>query len=137
MRQLMTQHDILAMWATQMRTDGLRRGDLADALTAYWVQNWQMANAVETTPPAHVQAVRAQVAAGLSANGLTDAQRQELSEIYIYNQFLQGTAWIDAGEKGNRDMQRKLGDAAVARFQREMQVDLRSLNLGEAGFTPR
>lgn len=132
MRQVMQQNDILALWTKQMRSDGLKPGDLADAFAAYWVQNWQMANGVETTQPAQVMAVRRQVAETMG--GFTEAQRQELAEVFIYNQFLQGTVWMEAGQRGDTAMKRKLGDAAVARFRNEMKLDLRALKLTDQGF---
>lgn len=132
MRQVMQQHDIFALWTKQMQSDGLRPGDLADAFAAYWVQNWQMANGVETTRPAQVMAVRRQVAASMA--GFTEAQRQELAEVFMYNQFVQGTAWIEAGQRGDAAMKRKLGDAAVVRFRNDMKLDLRALKLTDRGF---
>jgi hypothetical protein len=40
------QQDLLGVWEKHVSVDGLRRGDVADAMTAYWVQNWQIANNV-------------------------------------------------------------------------------------------
>lgn len=135
MRQVMQQQDILALWAKQAGGDGLKPGDLADAFAAYWVQNWQMANNVEMVSPAKVMAVRRQVAATMGGR-FTEAQRQELAEVFIYNQFIQGSVWIDAAQKGDTAMKRKLGDAAVTRFRNEMKLDLRALKITEDGFTP-
>ncbi len=133
--RVMQQQDVLALWTEQMGRDGLRPGDVADAFAAYWVQNWQMATKLEHTTPAQVQSVRAQVAPILAANPafrrLSEAQRQEMAEILIYNQFLQGTAWMAAPDAATKA---RLGDAAVARFRSEMGLDLRQLTLTERGF---
>lgn len=136
LRAVMAKHNVLALWAKQAAGDGLMAGDVADAYTAYWVQNWQMANGVETVPPSQMRAVRRQVARSMNVP-LSEAQRQELAEVFIYNQFVQGSAWIDAAERGDQVLKGKLGDAAVLRFKREMRVDLRSLDLNDAGFIAR
>ncbi|WP_159996298.1 DUF6683 family protein [Roseomonas sp. 18066] len=141
MRQVMEQQDVLALWAQQVATDGLKPGDVVDALTAYWVQNWQMAHGVEETTPAQVMGVRAQVAPLLARNEafgkMDDAQRQEMAEMFIYNQFLQGSAWVMAGQQNNPALKTQLGEAAVQRFRTEMSIDLRALQLTDRGFVKR
>ncbi|WP_419898498.1 DUF6683 family protein [Roseomonas sp. USHLN139] len=141
MRQVMEQQDVLALWAQQMAADGLKPGDVVDALTAYWVQNWQMAHGVEETTPAQVMGVRAQVAPLLARNEafgkMDDAQRQEMAEMFIYNQFLQGSAWMMAGQQNNAALKRQLGEAAVQRFRTEMNIDLKALQLTDRGFVKR
>ncbi|ONG54975.1 hypothetical protein BKE38_09590 [Pseudoroseomonas deserti] len=141
MRQVMQQQDVLALWAQQMAADGLKPGDVVDALTAYWVQNWQMAHGVENTTPAQVMGVRAQVAPLLARNEafgrMNDAQRQEMAEMFIYNQFLQGSAWVMAGQQNNPALKAQLGEAAVQRFRTEMNIDLKALQLTDRGFVKR
>ena len=65
---------------------------------------------------------------------LSEAQRQEFAEVLILNFLIQHAAYIDALKRGDRDAQRRIGDAAVARFKSEMGVDLRRLRLTNAGF---
>ncbi len=129
------------VWARQAAADGLRPGDVADALAEYWVQNWMMANRIDNTDGAQVRAVRDQVRGTLSSNPalarLTEAQRQEMAEVFMYNQLLQGEVYTEARRNGHADNVQKLSDAAVARFQHEMGVDLRQLALTGHGFVRR
>jgi hypothetical protein len=138
LRQTVQQKDLLGAWEKHVSVDGLRRGDVADSMAAYWVQNWQIANNVPFTNRTQVQAVRGQVYRALGSNPqfaqLDDAGKQEMSEVFMYNFVAQGSAFSDATSKGDRGMSNRLSDAAVARFRSEMNVDLRQLKLTQAGF---
>ena len=138
LRQAVQQNDLLGAWEKHVSTDGLRRGDVADAMTAYWVQNWQIANNVPFTNRTQVQAVRGQVYRALGSNPrfarLDDAGKQEMAEVFMLNFVAQGSAFSDATAKGDKGLSNRLSDAAVARFRSEMNVDLRQLKLTPAGF---
>jgi hypothetical protein len=138
LRQFVAQNDMLALWDKHVAADGLRRGDVADAMTAYWVQNWQIANKLPFTSRAQVQAARAQVAHALAASPafakLGDAARQELAETFMFNLIAQGSAFTDATARRDAAAIGRLSDAAVARFNKDMYLDLRRLRLTEAGF---
>lgn len=129
--------DPVRSWAQLVGADGLRPGDTADALASYWVLNWVMANGGDSNR-SQVMAVREQVRPIMAANPayarLSEAQRQEFAEVLILNFLIQHAAYIDALKRGDRDAQRRIGDAAVARFKSEMGVDLRRLRLTNAGF---
>jgi len=131
--------DPVQNWAQLVANDGLRTNDMADALTAYWILNWAMANTADNNR-AQVLGVRNQVRAMLAANPaqlrMGEAQRQEFSEILILNFLIQHAAFDDAIRRGDRALMRRLGDAAAARFQGEMGVDLRRLRLTDTGFVP-
>ncbi|HEY0263266.1 MAG TPA: DUF6683 family protein [Granulicella sp.] len=133
--------DYLQLWATHAAQDGLRLGDVADAFTAYWVENWQMANAANEVAPAQVQAVRRQVSSTLLSNPsftrLNDAQKQEMAEVFIYNQVVQDANYVGAMQRGDKALMQKIGDASVQRFRKEMNLDLRQLALTDNGFLPR
>jgi hypothetical protein len=139
-RQAVLQKDLLGAWEQHVAVDGLRRGDLADAMTAYWVQNWQIANTVAFTDRAQVQAVRGQVVRALGASPdfarLDDAGKQEVAEAFMLNFVAQGSAFSDAQARGDAALAARLSEAAVARFRSEMQIDLRRLQLTPAGFAP-
>jgi hypothetical protein len=113
---------------------------VADALAAYWLLNWAMANGREGNR-AQVLAVRDQVRTIVVTNpGRAwpgEAQRQEMAETFMLNFLIQHAAYTDALKRGDRATIRRLGDAAVARFRSEMRLDLRQLELGNTGFTPR
>ena len=138
LRQVVQQQDLLGVWERHVSADGLRRGDVADAMAAYWVQNWQIANNVPFTDRTQVQAVRGQVYRALGSNPqfprLDDAAKQEMAEVFMYNFVAQGSAFSDAAAKGDKTLSNRLGDAAVARFRTEMGVDLRGLRLTAQGF---
>lgn len=138
LRQAVQQKDLLGAWEKHVAVDGLRRGDVADAMTAYWVQNWQIANNVPFANRAQVQGVRGQVSQALGSNPafarLDDAGKQEMAEVFMLNFVAQGSAFSDAAAKKNTTLSRQLSEAAVARFRNEMSIDLRQLKLTEAGF---
>jgi hypothetical protein len=138
LRQAVQQKDLLGAWEKHVSVDGLRRGDVADAMAAYWVQNWQIANNVPSTSRTQVQAVRGQVYRSLGSNPqfarLDDAGKQEMAEVFMYNFVAQGSAFSDATSKGDRGLSNRLSDAAVSRFRNEMNIDLRQLKLTQAGF---
>lgn len=138
LRQAVQQKDLLGAWEKHVAVDGLRRGDVADAMTAYWVQNWQIANNVPFANRAQVQGVRGQVAQALGSNPafarLDDAGKQEMAEVFMLNFVAQGSAFSDANARKNTTLSRQLSEAAVARFRNEMSIDLRQLKLTEAGF---
>lgn len=135
----MDQRDPVRSWARIVGGDGLRPGDMADAVTAYWVLNWVMANGADSTR-GETLSVRRQVRRMIAANPghgqLAEAERQEISEVLMLNFLIQHAAYTDAKARGDRDTAHRLGEAAEARFKTEMGVDLKKLRLTEAGFVP-
>lgn len=135
----MERGDPVANWSRLVTSDGLRSGDVADALAAYWLLNWTMANGKEGNQT-QVLAVRDQVHGILASDPrhavLSETQRQEMAETLMLNFLIQHAAYGDAFKRGDREAMRRLGDAAVARFRSEMGLDLRRLQLGNSGFTP-
>jgi len=132
--------DPVKSWAGIVGADGLRPGDVADALAGYWVLNWVMANGVDNNR-AQAQGALRQVRGLIGDNPayarLNPAQRQEMAETLMLNFLLQHAAYLDAMQRGDKDLARRLGDAATARFKSEMGVNLRQLNLTPAGFVRR
>lgn len=137
--EAMARRDPVSNWAQIVGGDGLRPGDMADAMASYWILNWVMANGADSNR-AQAQAVRDQIRPMIASNPgyarLDDARRQELSEVLMLNFLIQHAAYMDAMRRGDRDTARRLGDAAVARFRNEMGVDLRRLELTRTGFVP-
>jgi len=136
----MEREDFFARWGRHVSQYGLRRGSVADAMTAYWVLNWQIANDVREVDRSQVSAVRSQVQSilggSLGFSRLDDAQKQEMAEAMILNFIAQSVAYEDAMAANDAGMQRRLQNAAVARFNNEMGVDLRNIRLTNTGFTP-
>ncbi|WP_233503517.1 DUF6683 family protein [Sphingomonas psychrotolerans] len=139
LRNAVLQQDLLGAWEKHVAVDGLRRGDVADAMAAYWVQNWQIANKVPFASRAQVQAVRGQVSRALAASPafakLDDAARQEMAETFMLNFVAQGSAFSDATARRDAGAAARLSDAAAARFRQGMNLDLRRLRLTAAGFS--
>ena len=138
LRATIQRQDLLAMWEKHVAVDGLRRGDVTDAMTAYWVQNWQIATRTPFVDKTRVQAVRGQVARALGGNPsfarLDDAGRQEMAETFMLNFVAQGSAYSDAGAKRDTAQVSRLSDAAAERFRREVKLEARQLKLTGAGF---
>jgi hypothetical protein len=44
------ENDALGYWAKEVAKDGLKRGDVADAMTQYWLMSWQIANRSMSDP---------------------------------------------------------------------------------------
>jgi len=136
----MERTDPVQNWARLVASDGLRPGDTADALTAYWVMNWMIANGGDNTRT-QTQAVRNQVRPVIASNPayarLNEAQRQEFAEILMLNFLIQHAAYVEAMQRGDQAVLQKLADAAVARFRSEMGVDLRQLQLTDRGLIKR
>lgn len=135
--RLLERVDPVANWAQLVGGDGLKPGDAADALAAYWILNWAMANGADSDR-AQAQGVREQVRGMMAANPafarLDEPGRQEFAETLMLNFLVQQAAYVDALKRGDRVTQWRLGDAAVARFRGEMGVDLRRLRLTGQGF---
>lgn len=133
----MDERDPVRGWAKIVGSDGLRPGDMVDAVTGYWILNWVMVNDGDNTR-AEAQAVRRQVRRMIAASPgygrLSEAQRQEMSEVLMLNFLIQHAAYTDALQRGDSDTAHRLGRAAAIRFQKEMGIDLRQLRLTDAGF---
>lgn len=135
----MEREDFFARWGRHVSSYGLRRGDAADAMTAYWMINWQIANDVTDVSRSQVLAVKRQVLAGMGADAgfsrLNDAEKQEMAEALILNFIIQSVAYEDAMKANDAAMKGRLQSAAVARFRNETGVDLRRIRLTETGFS--
>ncbi|WP_343698705.1 DUF6683 family protein [Caulobacter sp.] len=138
LREAILRQDLLGAWQKHVAVDGLKRGDVADAMAAYWVQNWQMASQIAFVDRAKVQAVRNQVARALIANPaftrLDDARKQEMAETFMLNFVAQGSAYSDATTRRDTAQVARLSKAAAARIRQEMSLDAAQLRLTPAGF---
>lgn len=127
------------IWQELVAADGLTTGNVADALTAYWVLNWVTANGayghkVDNGP------VQRQLQLALANDpsflALNDAARQRIAEGYMLNFLIEHAALNDAIARQDTERLRELAIAAVSRFRQQMGVDLVSLVPGPDGFTP-
>ena len=129
-------NDPMVQWSAMVGDQGMRAGDLADALASYWVLNWAMANGGESSGTA-MQAVREQirwaVANTPNLRQLTDAQKQAMAEEAMLNFVYEVKGYQQARQAGNGTMLGRFADGAERRFRAEMAVDLRSLTMTEHG----
>ncbi|WP_156385808.1 DUF6683 family protein [Devosia sp. Root685] len=130
----------LEIWQGLVAADGLKTGNVADAITAYWVLNWVTANArynykVDNGP------VRAQLQASMAADpnfrGLNNLQKQEMAEGYILRFLVEHAALNDAVRRKDVTALGRLALASATRFRQEMGVDLLALEPGPEGFAPK
>jgi hypothetical protein len=128
------------IWQELVAADGLSTGNVADALTAYWVLNWVTANAAYSTRVDSAP-VKRQLELAFSADAkfktTTDQQRQELAEGYILDFLVQHAALNEAVERKDVRSLNQLANAAVRRFRQDMGVNLLALVPGPNGFQSR
>lgn len=140
LRAYFATHDFRQDWAKNETSDGLKPDNVADALTAYWVMNWMIANKVNGTTRAQVQAVKRQVAPAIlrqrAFTSLNNVGRQHLAELWQLNYLFQSIGMYGALKKGDTAMAQKMSDAAETRFRNEAHVDLRRLKITDRGFVP-
>jgi hypothetical protein len=132
--------DPLRCWSRLVEGDGLRSGDVADAVAGWWVLSWVIANGGDSNR-AQVLGVREQARAMLAASPglarLDDTRRQEMAEVMMLDFVVQQAAYVGALQRGDQAEARRQGDEAAARFQRQMGVDLRRVRLTDRGFAKR
>lgn len=132
--------DVVRVWGDLVRDNALAPGTVADALAAWTVLNWGMANGADVDAPA-ARALRAQMAEALGAEpvlaSMTERDRQAFSEALMLNYVYQQGAYAHAVRTRDRRLLQTLGDAAERRFRTEMGLSLRSMILSPRGLLPR
>ncbi|EYR81228.1 DUF6683 family protein [Shinella sp. DD12] len=128
------------LWAGLVSKDGLKPGDAVDAVAAYWILNWIIANQAHdeefSTKPVLDQ-VRAALMGSPRFRKLSEAQRQELSEVLMMNFLIQQAVYSQAVTTADTRMLEQLSSAAVQRFSNEAGTDLRRIKPTQAGFVTR
>lgn len=128
------------IWQELVAADGLTTGNVADALTSFWVLNWITANGAYGTKIDNAPIKRQLELAFAGESGFrttTDQQRQQLAEGYILDFLVLHAALNDAVERKDVATLKKLAAASVLRFRQQMKVDLLSLAPGPEGFQPK
>lgn len=139
MQTYLAKNDFRKDWAKAAAGDGMRRGSVLDSLTEYWLTNWLIANGKTTNnTPAQAQGLRKQIAPIMAADPtfskLTNAQRQELAEVWMINAVAQAGGYMTAVRAGDKAMLQKASEAALTRFRNEAKIDLKSVKLTDRGF---
>ncbi|MBN9333442.1 DUF6683 family protein [Devosia sp.] len=130
----------LEIWQDLVAGDGLKTGNVADAITAYWVLNWVTANArynlkVDNRP---IQAqMQDAMARDPNFRSLSNLQKQEMAEGYILKFLVEHAALNDAMSRKDVAALGKLALGSATRFQREMGVNLLALEPGPGGLQPK
>ena len=129
--------DLRALWARVVAEDGLHRNDVADAVAAFWVLNWEVAHGRADNTRGQMQGVRRQVIAGLQRSpafrALDDAGRQQMGDRLVYRFMLLYGAYREAMTVRDPALLRQLAVAAAARMQDEAQLDVGHLALTDEG----
>ena len=137
---VLASQDVLADFDRDMAPYGFRSNNLADAMTAYWVTMWMMANRAPVPSKDKVTAAYVQVTNNMLSGGMAaDASCEELqqtTEALIYETM------FALGQRANaeraRDAQRQLELAThVQRNLLKIGVDLQALRLTRSGFVGR
>lgn len=138
LKSVFARYNPVQIWSGSVKSDGLKTGDVTDSLAAYWILNYLIANQKTQNTKAQALAVRDQVRPLLSsASRLTSAQKQELSEVWMVNFVVQQGAFSAAMKSRDKALMQKLSDSAVTRFQNELGVNLRTLQLTDEGFVAK
>jgi hypothetical protein len=130
-------HELI--WQDLVEPYGMEVGNVADALAAYWMLNWIVANAAFTVdiPPAPVRRqLRQALSEDRSFHALNDAQRQAMAEQLMLDFLVLHAAMSTALRNQDVVTLQGLAREAVVSFRRQYGVDLLALQPGPAGLTP-
>jgi hypothetical protein len=136
LRRQFGRHDYDAVWRQLTRGSGLSGSDAADAMAAYAMLGWMIANtSLEDADPAHVRGIRAQLAPALATDPRLAAPdtRAALGEELKILAVILHAGWQSAQREGQLA---RYADG-VAEFFQGQGLDLRALSVGPSGFEPR
>lgn len=132
----MRQHDFGKVYAGIVAPFGLHRGDAADAITAYTLLGWMIANGRTDPTRPQVAAARRAVAATVSTNPAlaTEGARARLGEEVAILFVLLHAGWQSAAREGKAA---QFSDGVAAMFKQQFGRDLRQMALTDHGFEVR
>ena len=132
------QQDVIGDFARDMKPYGLRADHVGDAMTAYWITMWMVANQQPAPDVKKVAVVQRQIGAVVVQNSKiansTDSQRQEIGEALIYETML--AFGMLNGASGDAAKLKQLADDAQRNMLKQ-GINMRGLKLTADGFTPR
>ena len=135
-REQFARHDYRSLYRGLIAGAGLRENDAGDALAAYTLLGWQIANrSTASISNEAVRAVRSQLVAAVGgsepfAPGNRAALGEELKLLYVTLH----SGWQAAQREGTT---RAYSDGVAALFSRQAQTDLRTIRITDNGITPR
>jgi hypothetical protein len=137
-----TKVDVIGLVGEQMAPLGLRTDDVADALTVYVNDSWEVAND-QVMPPdrARIQALRKQMAQAIATtpalSRTTDEGKQELAESMLVYGSMFTSAFQQAKAAGYKTLSTSLSDAAHSDALETLGIDLRKYAMTETGLRAR
>jgi hypothetical protein len=146
LRAEMARRDFIQEYARAVREYGFNTHDLADALTAYWVMGWMLANQIGPDDPAgprraSVLAVRDQVRAALSLNAgvrrMGHADLQRMTESLILSFVVNAVIFNTVSRPESRGRFDEVSAATRRGLYDFFGVDPAQLELTESGFARR
>jgi hypothetical protein len=137
MRNVLAKQNYASVYNNMIRGSTLKANDAADAVTAYTVIGWQIANQdPNEISDARMDAVRRQLAPALAANPQISAPatRAALGEEMKLLALTLHAGWQSAIKEGNRQA---YSDGVARMWKNQTGRDLRAVKLTDAGFSRR
>lgn len=129
--------DVLADFDRDMAPYGFRSNNIADAMSAYWIVMWMIANQEAIPTRKRVAAVHQQVTQNMLSNQMlakaTIEQRQEMTEGLVYETMFALGQRADVERRRDYTRQRELAQVAHKNMLRN-GVDLKNLRMTSQGF---
>jgi hypothetical protein len=129
--------DVLADFDRDMAPYGFQSNNIADAMSAYWIVMWMIANEAAIPTRKRVAAVHQQVTQNMLTNQMlakaTLEQRQEMTEGLVYETMFALGQRADVERRRDYTRQRELARAAHKNMLRN-GVDLKNLRMTSQGF---
>ena len=135
LERVLAENDIIEMFSKDMAPYGLDVGNVADAVTAFLVANWMIANQADNPSPSNVAAVRGNIAhaMGPSMEQLDNRQRQFLAELLIYQTMFA----IGARTAATTPERSQILADNTHQSMLSMGLDMRNLQLSDKGLTQK
>ncbi|MFK8014872.1 MAG: DUF6683 family protein [Gammaproteobacteria bacterium] len=129
---VLDRQDVLADFDRDMQPYGLRSNNIADAMSAYWLTMWIVANNRAVPSAARVAAARRQVTHNMLSNSMVAkaslTERQEITEALVYETMFALGQRATAERNKDRARERELA-ATTQRNLLKSGVDLQRLRL--------
>lgn len=136
-REQFTKNDANTVYKGLIAGTGLKENDAADALTAYTVLGWMIANDQKTQPPpSGIRAAREAIAAGMAKNeqmttpGVAASLGEELKLLFVSIH----AGWQSAEKEGKA---KQYADGVAAMFHKQSGQDLRGFAITDKGFAKK
>lgn len=141
-REVLETQDVRGNFRANLAAYGLNADNVGDVLSAYWVVLWAIANKERTDAlsvsaiGAVGNAVRKEMQTDPTMRGITDAERQAVADMMMYDTVLADGSYQNAMRARRQDQIDLLSDAVQDRIL-EQGLDLRAIKLTRNGFKKR